>query len=175
MLSTLNVSFEFFPAKSEQAHQDLLNCIDQLASLKPCFMTMTYKYSGSIENKSIILAITMAKHTGIPIATHLTMIEIPRHELKAIADVIWQGGIRHIVAVRGDLTPQQLTRPFMNSEYFQFTSDFIKGLKAWYDFEISVAAYPEKHPKAPSMKADIDALREKCAVQGVMRAISQFF
>ena len=112
----------------------------------------------------------------IPLAAHLTFINSRKDELKAYTDGLWDMGIRHIIALRGDMPPDaDVSWPLdQDDNYFQYTSDFVEGLKGWHDFEISVGCYPEKHPDAESMDADIQALKLKCDA-GADRAITQFF
>ncbi len=169
-----NVSFEFFPPNSDKGEGSFWPRVDRLAGYRPAFMTMTYGAGGSARDRTVDLAIQLYKRTGIPSAAHLTCIATPKKELHRIADKLWDNGIRHIVALRGDLSSGMLRPDLSDNDYFHYTSDFVQGLKAWHPFEISVGAYPEKHPDAPDLSADIEALRKKCEA-GADRAITQFF
>ncbi|MCB9988114.1 MAG: methylenetetrahydrofolate reductase [Rhodospirillales bacterium] len=167
-------SFEFFPPKSDAAREAFWGEFETLAALKPTFMTMTYGAGGTTREWTQEMVIAMQDKTGIPVASHLTFIGTPKEELMAMTDMLWGNGIRHIVALRGDL-PDDLSWPLdTDADYFQYTSDFVEALKVQHDFEISVGAYPEKHPDAPSLDADIKALKLKCDA-GADRAITQFF
>ena len=168
------ISFEFFPPKTEKGLKPFESVTAELAALQPDFMTITYGAGGSTRDKTLSIAADMVERTGIPIAAHLTFIGTPKDELRLITDELWNSGVRHLIALRGDM-PEDLNWPLdTDAEYFQYTSDFVEGLKEWHDFEISVGAYPEKHPDAPSLDADIAALKLKCEA-GSDRAITQYF
>ena len=172
MTASPTFSFEFFPPASDSAEQALWQRVDELKALAPAFMTMTYGAGGSNRGRTVDLAIELARRSGRPAAAHLTFISTPRAELKALADRLWDNGVRHIVALRGDLPADGSQQ--MPDDRFAWTSDFVEEIRRWHDFEISVGAYPEKHPDASDMAADIEALRKKCAA-GAARAITQFF
>lgn len=168
------ISFEYFPPKNEKLVQTLWESVPKLAAFDPSFMTVTYGAGGSTRDNTIDVAMQMHEKTGIPIATHLTYINTPRKELYALADHLWEKGIKHIIALRGDM-PKDLNWPLdPDADYFQYTSHFVAALKARQDFEISVGCYPEKHPDAPSLDKDIEALMKKIDA-GADRAITQFF
>ncbi len=146
----------------------------ELAALGPEFMTVTYGAGGSTRDGTVQAITRMMEQTGIPVASHLTFLNTPKEELRSYVDGLWEKGIHHIVALRGDM-PDDLEWPLdTDGDYFQYTSDFVEGLKSWHDFEISVGCYPEKHPDAPSLDADIAALKLKCDA-GADRALTQFF
>jgi methylenetetrahydrofolate reductase (NADPH) len=167
------VSFEFFPPQTEKGEEALWDKVVKLAACDPAFMTVTYGACGSTRDKTVDLAIRMRAKSGRPSAAHLTFIATPKNELRRIADKLWGEGVRHIVALRGDL-PAGTAPVDPTAEHFAFTSDFVESLKSWHDFEISVGAYPEKHPAAPDLASDLEALRKKCGA-GADRAITQFF
>lgn len=167
-------SFEFFPPKTEKADEALFQEIDILKGLDPKFMTVTYGAGGSTRDKTLEIIKQVIASTQIPTASHLTYINAPRKELYKLADELWANGIHHIVALRGDM-PKDLNWPLdPDEEYFQYTSHFVAALKARQDFEISVGAYPEKHPDAASLDKDVEALMKKIDA-GANRAITQFF
>lgn len=173
-MSKPTFSFEFFPPKTEETTNALFDEINALKALNPKFMTVTYGAGGSTRDKTMDVITEVIKKTGIPTASHLTYINHPRKELYALADDLWANGIHHIVALRGDM-PQDLNWPLdPDEEYFQYTSHFVAALKARQDFEISVGAYPEKHPDADSLDKDVEALMKKIDA-GANRAITQFF
>lgn len=171
------ISFEFFPPKNDKMAEQLWGAVPALAALGPKYMTVTYGAGGSTSTGTVeTLQKMMAENPGIPLASHFTFINATKDELKAYTDGLWEMGVRHIVALRGDMPDDvDVQWPLDNDDrYFQYTSDFVEGLKGWHDFEISVGCYPEKHPDAPSLDADIQALRLKCDA-GSDRAITQFF
>ena len=130
------ISFEYFPPKNEKLAQTLWDSVPKLAAFDPSFMTVTYGAGGSTRDNTIDVATQMHEKTGIPIATHLTYINTPRKELYALADHLWEKGIKHIIALRGDM-PKDLNWPLdPDADYFQYTSHFVAALKARQDFEI---------------------------------------
>lgn len=173
-MSKPTISFEFFPPKTPQGDEALLEVAKTLASLNPAFMTVTFGAGGSTRDGTLKTLKAIRSVTDIPLACHLTFISLTKTELKAYLDTLWDLGVRHIVALRGDM-PKDLQWPLdPDLDYYQYTSDFIEGIKAHRPFEISVGAYPDKHPDAPDQAADILALKKKCAA-GADRAITQFF
>lgn len=173
-MSAPTISFEYFPPKTEKSEEIFWEEVRKLAALDPKFMTVTYGAGGSTRDKTIEIARGVWERSHVPTAAHLTYINSTRKDLYKLADELWANGIKHIVALRGDL-PSDLHWPLdPDAEYFQYTSHFIAALKARQDFEISVGCYPEKHPDAPSLDKDIEALQKKFDA-GANRAITQFF
>ncbi|MDD9338219.1 MAG: methylenetetrahydrofolate reductase [Providencia heimbachae] len=163
----INVSFEFFPPRSEEMEQTLWKSIDRLKNLKPNFVSVTYGANSGERNRTHSIIKDIKDKTGLIAAPHLTCIDASRDELKEIARDYWNNGIRHIVALRGDL-PDNSRKPDM------YATDLVELLKAEADFDISVAAYPEVHPEAKSAQADLISLKKKIDA-GANRAITQFF
>lgn len=168
----LCVSFEFFPPKTDEAEKALWIAAGKLATVRPDFMTVTYGAGGSTREKTHAIARQMQQQTGVDIGAHLTCVAASRAEIDAIADAYWNDGIKHIIALRGDMPGGGPYVP--HPEGYPYTSFLVEGLKKRHDFRISVAAYPEKHPDAASLDADIDALQKKIDA-GADRAITQFF
>ena len=167
-------SFEFFPPKTEKAAESLWACVPELVDLGPEFMTVTYGAGGSTKDGTID---TIQKQQGmckIPIGSHLTFLNTTKQDLHEYVDGLWERGVKHIVALRGDM-PDDLEWPLATDDnYFQYTSDFVEGLLARHPFEISVGAYPEKHPDSKSLSDDVHALKLK-AEAGATRGLTQFF
>ena len=163
----INVSFEFFPPRTSEMEQTLWNSIDRLSSLKPKFVSVTYGANSGERDRTHSIIKGIKDRTGLEAAPHLTCIDATPAELRIIARDYWNNGIRHIVAVRGDLPPGS-GKPEM------YASDLVTLLKEVADFDISVAAYPEVHPEAKSAQADLLNLRRKVDA-GANRAITQFF
>jgi methylenetetrahydrofolate reductase (NADPH) len=168
----IRVSFEFFPPKTIEAEQNLWPAAQKLASLQPGFMTVTYGAGGSTRAKTQFTAKAIQDLTGIPMAAHLTCVAASKGEVNTVADALWQDGIRHLIALRGDMPGGGAYVP--HADGYQYTSDLVAGLKRLHNFEISVAAYPEKHPDAPDLNTDLQALKRKLDA-GADRAITQFF
>ena len=163
----INVSFEFFPPRTSEMEQTLWNSIDRLSSLKPKFVSVTYGANSGERDRTHSIIKGIKDRTGLEAAPHLTCIDATPAELRIIARDYWNNGIRHIVALRGDLPPGS-GKPEM------YASDLGTLLKEVADFDISVAAYPEVHPEAKSAQADLLNLRRKVDA-GANRAITQFF
>jgi methylenetetrahydrofolate reductase (NADPH) len=166
------VSFEFFPPKTEALETQLWGCIDKLAPLKPRFVSVTYGAGGSTRERTHAIVARIAAHTTLTPAAHLTCVGASRDEVDEVARAYWQAGVRHIVALRGDVPGggAYIPRP----DGYAYAADLVDGLKKVADFEISVAAYPEKHPDAANLDADIDNLKRKLD-NGATRAITQLF
>ncbi|MGB4058557.1 MAG: methylenetetrahydrofolate reductase [NAD(P)H] [Alphaproteobacteria bacterium] len=168
------ISFEFFPPKTEAAEHALWAAIPDLAALDPKFMTVTYGAGGSTRDKTLEIIAALRAKTSVPIAMHLTFINTDKKDLFSLTDTLWEQGTRHLVALRGDM-PTDLSWPLNpDGDYFQYTSDFVEALLKRHPFEVSVSAYPEKHPDSGSLADDISALKKKCEA-GATRAITQFF
>ena len=163
----INVSFEFFPPRTSEMEQTLWNSIDRLSNLKPKFVSVTYGANSGERDRTHSIIKGIKDRTGLKAAPHLTCIDATPAELRIIARDYWNNGIRHIVALRGDLPPGS-GKPEM------YASDLVTLLKEVADFDISVAAYPEVHPEAKSAQADLLNLRRKVDA-GANRAITQFF
>ena len=163
----INVSFEFFPPRTSEMEQTLWNSIDRLSSLKPKFVSVTYGANSGERDRTHSIIKGIKDRTGLEAAPHLTCIDATPDELRTIARDYWNNGIRHIVALRGDLPPGS-GKPDM------YASDLVALLKEVADFDISVAAYPEVHPEAKSAQADLLNLKRKIDA-GANRAITQFF
>lgn len=163
----INVSFEFFPPRTSEMEQTLWNSIDRLSSLKPKFVSVTYGANSGERDRTHSIIKGIKDRTGLEAAPHLTCIDATPDELHIIARDYWNNGIRHIVALRGDLPPGS-GKPEM------YASDLVTLLKEVADFDISVAAYPEVHPEAKSAQADLLNLKRKVDA-GANRAITQFF
>ncbi len=163
----INVSFEFFPPRTSEMEQTLWHSIDRLSSLKPKFVSVTYGANSGERDRTHSIIKGIKDRTGLEAVPHLTCIDATRNELRAIAQDYWNNGIRHIVALRGDLPPNG-GKPEM------YAADLVVLLKEVADFDISVAAYPEVHPEAKSAQADLLNLKRKVDA-GASRAITQFF
>ncbi|AIN63736.1 TPA: methylenetetrahydrofolate reductase [Providencia stuartii] len=163
----INVSFEFFPPRTEEMEQTLWKSIDRLKNLKPKFVSVTYGANSGERDRTHSIIKDIKEKTGLIAAPHLTCIDATRDELREIARDYWNSGIRQIVALRGDL-PDNSRKPDM------YAADLVELLKAEADFDISVAAYPEVHPEAKSAQADLISLKKKIDA-GANRAITQFF
>jgi methylenetetrahydrofolate reductase (NADPH) len=169
----IQVSFEFFPPKTEKMQAQLWDAITRLAPLQPKFVSVTYGAGGSTRERTHDTVTRIQTEKGLQAAAHLTCVGATRAEIDAVAQHYWTSGIRHIVALRGDPPPgEQAYTP--HSGGYAYAADLVAGLKKVGDFEISVAAYPEVHPQAKSAQDDLDNLKRKIDA-GATRAITTFF
>lgn len=171
--SSIRVSFEFFPPADAAMETTLWQSVQRLAPLSPRFVSVTYGADGSTRDRTHQLVSRIQRETSLTGAPHLTCVGATREEVLEVARQYWREGIRHIVALRGD-APQGATQYVPHPDGYAYASDLVAGLRSVADFDISVAAYPETHPEAPSAEADLDNLRKKVDA-GASRAITQFF
>lgn len=168
-----NISFEVFPPIGDAGQRALAQVARDLARINPGFFSVTYGAGGSSRQRTLDTLEQIASDTGLNLAGHLTCINADRAEIDAVAGRYLEMGVRHIVALRGDMPDQTGPyRPHPNG--YRNAADLVAGLKRRGDFEISVAAYPEIHPDSPSRRADIENLKAKFDA-GADRAITQFF
>lgn len=167
------VSFEFFPPKTAELEEKLWTAIRQLEAVNPAFVSVTYGAGGSTRERTHHVISRMLKETTLKPASHLTCVNATRSEIDEIAKNYWEMGVRHIVALRGDM-PGCTGTYVPHPEGYAYADELVKGLKNIADFQISVAAYPEGHPEAKSLQADIDHLKRKIDA-GATRAITQYF
>jgi methylenetetrahydrofolate reductase (NADPH) len=169
----VQVSFEFFPPHSEQMQETLWKSIKRLQPLAPSFVSVTYGADGSTRERTHDVVERIVNETDLTVAPHLTCVDASRGEIDDIARDYWEMGVRHIVALRGD-PPAGSGKYRPTSGGYAYASDLVAGLRKVADFEISVAAYPEVHPEAPSPEFDLENLKRKLDA-GASRAITQFF
>ena len=170
----LKVSFEFFPPKTDEMEATLWSSIERLAPLAPNFVSVTYGAGGSTRERTHNTVARILRETSLRPAAHLTCVAATRGEVDEVVQAYRDLGVRHIVALRGDPVGGIGTAYQPHPGGYDQTCDLVAGIKRIGDFEVSVSAYPEKHPEAASLEADIDALRRKVDC-GADRAITQFF
>ncbi|MBC9033160.1 methylenetetrahydrofolate reductase [NAD(P)H] [Sphingomonas sp. JC676] len=169
----VDVSFEFFPPKTEKMEETLWESIQTLSPLGPRFVSVTYGAGGTTRERTHNTVARIARETGIPAAAHLTCVEATKEEIDQVAEEYWAAGVRHIVALRGD--PPRVGEKFRSHPGgYENAAALVAGLQKLHPFEISVAAYPECHPDSPDATADLDNLKRKIDA-GATRAITQFF
>ena len=169
----IDVSFEFFPPKTEKMEATLWESVKTLEPLQPRFVSVTYGAGGSTRERTHATVARIVRETAIPAAAHLTCVNATRDEVDAIARAYWDVGVRHIVAIRGD-PPEQGARFEAHPEGYRNAAELVEGLRRVAPFEITVSAFPECHPDSPSLAADIDNLKAKVDA-GATRATTQFF
>jgi methylenetetrahydrofolate reductase (NADPH) len=151
----------------------LWDSIQALAPLAPRFVSVTYGADGSTRDRTHRIVRRIQQETSLVCAPHLTCVGASRVEVLDLAETYRQHGIGHIVALRGD-PPKDAGRYAPRADGFAYAADLVAGLASVGPFDISVAAYPETHPEAPSPDFDLENLKRKIAA-GATRAITQFF
>jgi methylenetetrahydrofolate reductase (NADPH) len=170
----IRVSFEFFPPKTEEMEQTLWEAIARLAPLAPSFVSVTYGAGGSTRERTHATVKRIIAETALAPAAHLTCVDATCTEVDAVIESYAAAGVRHIVALRGDPVGGVGTRYAPHPQGYRNAADLVAGIKRLPGIEVSVSAYPEKHPDSPSVEADIDMLAAKVDA-GATRAITQFF
>lgn len=174
--SSVNVSFEFFPPKSDEAEANLWKAIRRLEPLNPAFVSVTYGAGGSTRERTHRTVQRIISETTLRPAAHLTCVEASRAEVDEVIEGYKAIGVDHIVALRGDppgasgiggaYTPR--------ADGYANATELTAALSRIGGFEVTVGAYPEKHPESPSIDHDIDVLKAKVDA-GATRAVTQFF
>jgi methylenetetrahydrofolate reductase (NADPH) len=168
------VSFEFFPPKTDAMEERFWESIHKLAPLHPRFVSVTYGAGGSTRERTLRMVKEVKAQTGVDAAAHLTCVGATREEVDEVVRGYKDAGITRIVALRGD-PAEGIGKPFSpHPDGYQNAADLVAGIRRIGDFDISVAAYPDKHPQSPDWDADIDNLKRKLDA-GATRAITQMY
>ena len=168
---SLHFSFEFFPPRNSEMEEKLWHAMDILASFDPLFISVTYGAGGKTRDKTHYIVERVLRQTQLTPCAHLTCVGQTQEDLLSILKSYWDMGVRHIMALRGDMPDMGVYKP--HKQGFQSTPEFIAVMKGLYDFDISCSAYPEKHPQSQSLKEDIELLKRKVDA-GASRAVTQF-
>ncbi|OSQ42166.1 methylenetetrahydrofolate reductase [Marivita geojedonensis] len=164
------LSFEVFPPGNEEQRKKLLETVDRLTPAAAQGFSVTMGAGGTSRTGTYETAVEIAERTNRPVTAHLTAIGLSTNQAMETADALWSAGITRVLALRGDaLTPNN--QPSLSG--FKYAADLVRALADQHRFEISVAAYPEKHPEADDLDVDIDHLEEKLDA-GATRAYCQF-
>ncbi len=166
-------SYEFFPPRTQLGERRFWRTLGRLEAQEAAFFSITYGALGSAQTTSVETVEHAAKECDTPIAAHLTFEGSTKEEINAIARCYRDAGVDRIVALRGDAR-EDAELASKRGECYKDVPDFISGLLEIHPFDISVACYPDTHPKAASQQADLYALKEKVDA-GANRAITQFF
>jgi methylenetetrahydrofolate reductase (NADPH) len=170
----INVSFEFFPPKTEKMEEALWAAIRRLEPLRPRFVSVTYGAGGSTRERTHATVARLVRETTLVPAAHLTCVQATKDEVDEVARSYKAAGVRHIVALRGDPAGGVGTKYTPHPGGYANAADLVAGLKQISGMEVSVAGYPERHPDSPSVAADLDNLKAKVDA-GANRIITQFF
>ena len=173
-MSDIRYSFEFFPPKTPEMEARLWDSVERLSALNPVFVSVTYGAAGSTRERTLGIVEKLAKTTKLKPAGHITCVGATRAEVDDVLKRYWAAGVRRIVALRGD-APDGAGAPYTpHADGYPYASDLIAGARDIGDFDISVGCYPEVHPDAADLDAEIENLKRKFDA-GATRAITQFF
>lgn len=166
---SLHLSVEVFPPAQPEGVEALAQTVLRLLAVKPVFVSVTYGAGGSTRERSLAVVERLMRETAGRTAAHVTCCACSRRETEAVLDRFQAMGVERFVALRGDVPG---TGPAPDG--YEDAVALISTLRRRGAADISVAAYPEVHPRAASAEADLDVLKAKCAA-GAARAITQFF
>ena len=171
----IRVSFEFFPPKTEEMEKTLWESVTRLAPLKPHFVSVTYGAGGSTRERTHATVKRILGETALTPAAHLTCVAATCAEIDEVIQNYYDAGVRHIVALRGDPVGGIGEKYAPHPGGYKNGADLVAGIKRITpDVEVSVSAYPEKHPDSPTVDSDIDMLQAKVDA-GATRAMTQLF
>lgn len=174
MTNPLRVSFEFFPPKAGEAEQSFWAAVRKLEQIAPDFVSVTYGAGGTTQDRTLATLAKLSSETSLKAAGHLTCVGKTKAEVNAVIHSYKASGVNHIVALRGDPPAGLGTRFTPHPEGYQNAADLVRGIRDIGGFEISVSAYPERHPDSVSIEEDLAFMADK-AENGATRALSQFF
>jgi methylenetetrahydrofolate reductase (NADPH) len=173
-VSGITVSFEFFPPKGGETDDAFWRTIKKLEPINPKFVSVTYGAGGTTRERTLNTVARIAAETSLKPAAHLTCVGASKDEVNAVVRDFKAAGVNHILALRGDPPGGVGTRFVPHPDGYRNAADLVRGIRQLGDFEISVSAYPERHPDSVSIEEDLAFMADK-AEHGATRAISQFF
>ncbi len=169
----VNVSFELFPPMNDEASDGLFKTVKRLENLSPSFVSVTYGAGGSTRERTIRTIKKIKSETSLDVAAHLTCTDATKDQVDGVIRDLWKIGVKRFVALRGDPSAGVGEAYEPQEDGYANASELVAGLKAFANFDITVAAYPEKHPESSDFQTDIDMLKRKVD-NGATRAITQF-
>jgi methylenetetrahydrofolate reductase (NADPH) len=174
MSARYRVSFEFFPPKPGEAEASFWSTVKKLEAIAPAFVSVTYGAGGTTQDRTLATLSRITRETRLKAAGHLTCVGKSRDEVNAVIRAYGAAGVQHIVALRGDPPSGLSTRFVPHPQGYQNAADLVRGIREIGAFEVSVSAYPERHPDSVSIEEDLAFMADK-ADHGASRALSQFF
>jgi methylenetetrahydrofolate reductase (NADPH) len=174
MSKELRVSFEFFPPKTGEAEASFWEAVKKLEQIQPDFVSVTYGAGGTTQERTLSTLAKLSAGTTLKAAGHLTCVGKTKAEVDDVVRAFAASGVNHILALRGDPPAGVGTRFTPHPDGYQNAADLVRGIREIGNFEISVSAYPERHPESVSIEEDLAFMADK-AENGATRALSQFF
>jgi len=157
----LSLSFEVFPPKTDSNFESVKLATEEIAKLKPSFMSVTYGAGGGTSKYTLEIAKNIKEMYSVPTLAHLTCVSSTKETVRKKIQAIKDAGIENIMALRGDI-PESMENSDRSSWDYQYATDLIKELKEYNsEFCIGCACYPEVHPESINQKDDIKHLKEK--------------
>ena len=166
-----SISFEFFPPKSAETEAKLWDVVNELSVIGPDFVSITYGAGGSTRDRTHKCVKQIVTKTDLKPAAHLTCVAASKSEVDEVIEDYANAGVKHIVALRGDMPDMAAFSP--HPDGYSGSVELIESLAKRGGFDITVSAYPEKHPESENIQTDIDLLKAKIDA-GATRAITQF-
>ena len=170
----INVSFEFFPPKTDEMETRLWDTVKRLEPLEPHFVSVTYGAGGSTRERTARTVKRILTGSTLTPAAHLTCVDATTGEIDKVISEFGGMGVTRFVALRGDPGAGVGARYHPYEGGYANAAELVSALRRVGDFDVSVAAYPEKHPESPDFVTDIEMLKRKVD-NGATRAITQFF
>ena len=173
----MNISFEFFPARTEHGKKTLNEAQKELSAIKPEFFSVTFGAMGSSQDATFSAITDLLKNTNVPVSPHLTCVGVNKSQATALLDKYIELGVNRVMVLKGDAPKVRF--PYKNSRNkgdFQFANEMVEFIKDQYEgyFHIQVGAFPEKHPQSKSFTNDIKFFVNKVN-SGANSAITQYF
>jgi methylenetetrahydrofolate reductase (NADPH) len=170
----IKVSFEFFPPKSDEMEDRLWQTITRLETVDPHYVSVTYGAGGSTRERTSRTVSRILRESGLKPAAHMTCVDASREDVDAVIADFVQLGVSRFVALRGDPAAGVGASYQPHANGYRNGADLVGAIRRQGDFEVSVSAYPEKHPESADFATDIEMLKRKVD-NGATRAITQFF
>ena len=166
----VTLSFEVFPPKTSSKYENVLKAAEKLSSLNPSFMYVSYGAGGGTSAHTVALAKDIHEKYDVEVMAHLTCVSSTREHVESMVEQFKENGIENIMALRGDIPKDGQV-----GEDYQYACQLIKELKEKGDFCIGAACYPEGHVESPSIKEDIQHLKEKVEAGADFLTTQMFF